>query len=106
MTSDRIASLLKLLERSPDDPRVRFGLASEYEKAGRWEEAVEQLTAYLALAEDEGNGWGRLAHALHELGREEDACAALRKGIAQAEKHGHPSMAFEFDERLEEWTAG
>jgi predicted Zn-dependent protease len=106
MAIDRIESLKKLLERTPEDPRVRFGLAAEYEKAGRWEDTVEQLTAYLALAEDEGNAWGRLAHALRELGREEDACAALRQGIAQSEKHGHPTMAFEFGETLEEWTAG
>lgn len=104
MTTDRIASLLAMLERRPDDARVRFGLASEYEKLGRWDETVEQLTAYLALTEDEGNAWGRLAHALRELGREEDACAALRRGIAQAEKHGHPTMAFEFGETLDEWA--
>jgi predicted Zn-dependent protease len=103
MSTDRIASLSKLLERTPDDPRVRFGLASEYEKLGRWEETVEQLTAYLALAEDEGNAWGRLARALRELGREEDACSALRRGITQAEKHGHPTMAMEFSEQLDEW---
>jgi hypothetical protein len=46
----------------------------------------------------------RLAHALHELGREEDACAALRRGIAQAEKHGRPTMALEFGGLLEEWN--
>jgi predicted Zn-dependent protease len=102
--NERIAQLLRLLERTPDDGRVRFGLAAEYEKAGRWEETVEQLTAYLALADDEGNAWGRLAHALHELGREEEACAALQQGIAQAERHGHPTMALEFEERLAEWT--
>jgi predicted Zn-dependent protease len=102
--NERIAKLHAMLERTPNDARVRFGLAAEYEKAGRWEQVVEQLTAYLALTEDEGNAWGRLAQALHHLGREEDACTALRHGIAQAEKHGHPSMAGEFEELLEEWV--
>jgi predicted Zn-dependent protease len=101
--NDRIAKLRQMLDRSPDDARVRFGLAAEYERERRWEDVVEQLTAYLSMTDDEGNAWGRLAHALHELGREEEACTALRHGIAQAGRHGHPSMAQEFEERLEEW---
>jgi predicted Zn-dependent protease len=104
MENERIEKLVKLLERTPDDARVRFGLAAEYEKLGRWEHVVEQLTAYLALTEDEGNAWGRLAQALHHLGREEDACTALRTGMVQAAKHDHPTMVHEFEELLEEWV--
>jgi tetratricopeptide (TPR) repeat protein len=103
MATERIQSLLTLLERNPDDARVRFGLATEYEKHGLWPQAVEQFTAYLAQADDEGNAWGRLAHALHELGRDEDACDALRRGIEQSERYGHPSMADAFREQLAEW---
>ncbi|HSJ31607.1 MAG TPA: tetratricopeptide repeat protein [Longimicrobiales bacterium] len=103
MPNDRIAALQKMIERSPDDPRARFGLALELEKLGRWEEAAAQLTRYLELTEDEGNAWGRLGNALRQLGRDDEARAAYTRGIAAAAAHGHPSMAAEFEEILEDW---
>jgi E3 SUMO-protein ligase RanBP2 len=99
--SPRIESLLSMLEARPDDPRARFGLALEYERLGRWDEVVEQLRAYLERADDEGNAWGRLGHALRRLGREDEALDAYRRGIDAAIRHGHPSMAAEFEEEME-----
>ncbi|MEX0892262.1 MAG: tetratricopeptide repeat protein [Gemmatimonadota bacterium] len=103
MEDARIHSLQHMLERDPNDTRVRFGLAAEMEKAGRWEAAADHLRAYLALAEDEGNAWGRLGHALRQLGRHEEARAAYQRGVQEAERHGHPTMAAEFEEVLEDW---
>jgi E3 SUMO-protein ligase RanBP2 len=102
MSEQRIDALRRMVERKPDDPRARFGLAAEYERLGRWEEAVRELEAYLAIAQDEGNAWGRLGRALGKLGRDEDARAAYRRGIEEAQRHGHPSMAAEFEETLDE----
>jgi tetratricopeptide (TPR) repeat protein len=96
----RIAALLRMVERNPTDPRPRFGLALEYEKDESWEDVVLQLRQYLELAEDQGNAWGRLGGALRHLGREEEARAAYRTGIAAARKHGHPSMAGELEGEL------
>lgn len=75
----------------------------EYEKADEWESVVRELRAYLDTFEDEGNAWGRLGHALRQLGQEEAARAAYQRGIEEARKHGHPSMAMEFEEVLAEW---
>ncbi|HUH11771.1 MAG TPA: tetratricopeptide repeat protein [Longimicrobiales bacterium] len=105
MENPRIHALHRLVERTPDDPRVRFGLAAEYEKEGRWEDVVRELREYLALTEDEGNAWGRLGHALRELGEEDEARAAYRRGMQEAARHGHPTMAAEFEEVLESWDA-
>lgn len=96
----RIEALKKMLERNPDDARVRFGLAAEYEKEGRWEDVVRELQLYLNATDDQGNAWGRLADALHKLGREDESKEALRRGVDAARRHGHPSMAAEFEERL------
>ncbi len=63
---------------------------------------METLRAYLGRADDEGNAWGRLGHALRELGREEEAREAYRTGVEAAYRHGHPTMAMEFEEVLEE----
>ena len=40
-----------------------------------------------------------------ELGQEEEAREAMEKGIEQAERHGHPTMAEEFREVLADWDA-
>ncbi|HEU0079854.1 MAG TPA: tetratricopeptide repeat protein [Longimicrobiaceae bacterium] len=102
MDNARIDSLRKLADERPDDPRPRFGLALEYERAGRWEEMIAELRAYLARTDDEGNAYGRLGHALRELGRDDEAREAYRLGIAAANRHSHPTMAMEFEEVLEE----
>ncbi|MEW5931318.1 MAG: tetratricopeptide repeat protein [Gemmatimonadota bacterium] len=102
MESSRIDSLRKLAEERPDDPRPRFGLALEFERAGRWEEMIAELRAYLARTDDEGNAYGRLGHALRELGRDDEAREAYRQGIEAANRHSHPTMAMEFEEVLDE----
>lgn len=103
MSTDRIGALERMLQRSPDDPRLRFGLALEYEKAGRRGDAVRELRAYLASSEDQGNGWGRLGALLREAGEDNDASEAYRRGIEAAYRHGHPTMAAEFEAVLEGW---
>lgn len=97
----RIDALKRMLQARPDDPRALFGLALEYERAGRWQEAADSLRAYLARAEDEGNAYARLAKALRELGQDDEARDAYRQGIEVAYRHGHPSMAMEMEEELE-----
>lgn len=102
---DRLAALERMLEKRPDDTRLRFGLALEYLNAGRTEDGVRELTAYLEAAEDEGNGWGRLGAALRDLGRDEEAARAYERGIATADRHGHPTMAEEFRGLLEDLSS-
>ena len=99
----RITALRKMAAAHPEDPRPRFGLALEMEKAERWEDAAAELRAYLSLTDDEGNAYGRLGKALRHLGRDDEAKAAYRDGIDAANRHGHPTMAMEFEEVLEEW---
>lgn len=106
MSSDRRDALQRMLQRNPDDPRPRLGLAMEYEKAGRWADVVRELEAYLARTDDQGNAWGRLAYALRQLGRDQQARAAYQRGIDAANQHGHPGMAAEFEEALEEIENG
>jgi Flp pilus assembly protein TadD len=103
MENPRIAALHRMVELSPNDARLRFGLALEYEKLERWEQVASELREYLALADDQGNAWGRLGRALRELGREGEARESYRRGIDVANRHGHPGMAAEFEEILEEW---
>jgi Flp pilus assembly protein TadD len=103
MDDARIATLRRMAEQHPRDPRPRFGLALEYERRAQWAEAAAELRAYLELAKDEGNAYGRLGHALRELGDDDGAREAYRQGIEAAYRHAHPTMAMEFEEILESW---
>jgi predicted Zn-dependent protease len=102
MTNPRLDTFRRMVERDPANGLARFGLANEAMKAGLFEEAREQLTLYLAGSDDEGNAYGRLAEALVHLGRTDEAREALRQGIAASHRFGHPSMAADFEARLEE----
>lgn len=103
MTSpeDRMRSFERMLEKRPEDSRVRFALAVEYLNGGRTEDGVRELRAYLEASDDEGNAWGRLATALLDLGRPDEARDAYNQGIAAAERHGHPTMVEEFAAQLD-----
>jgi Flp pilus assembly protein TadD len=98
---DRLDVFRQLAAEQPDEPRARYGYANELYRAERWDEAVGELRAYLALAEDEGNAWGRLGDALARLGRVDEAADAYLTGIDQATKHGHSGMADDFAAALE-----
>jgi predicted Zn-dependent protease len=91
-----------MVARNPTNALARFGLANEALKAQLYEEAADNLRAYLDQHEDEGNGYGRLAEALVKLGRVDDARAALHRGIEAARRFGPPGMVNEFEARLEE----
>lgn len=98
----RLESFRAMVAKSPGNALARFGLATEAQKAGLHDEAVEQFRAYLASYADEGNAFLRLAESLAELGRLDEARDALRSGIDAATRFGHPGMAAEMEERLEE----
>ena len=70
MTSPKLDTFRAMVTKHPRHALARFGLANELLKAELYEEAVEQLQAYLELQEDEGNAYGRLAEALTKNGFE------------------------------------
>lgn len=96
---DRLATMRTMAAKQPTNPLARFGLANELLKAGLLDEAEVELAAYLALHDDEGNGWLRYADTLHALGKQDAARAACEKGVEAATRHGHATLVSEFEER-------
>ena len=101
MAEPRIEALRRMAEARPEDPRLQFGLAVELLNAGQVREGAEALRAYLAVAEDEGNGWARLGGALEELGDVNGAREAYARGLEIAAGRGHEGLAEEMREALE-----
>lgn len=102
MTPSRLDTFRAMVAKSPGNALARFGLANEALKAKLYHEAEEHLRVYLGSHDDEGNGFGRHAEALAALGKTSDAAAALRLGMEAAYRFGHPGLANELRDRLEE----
>lgn len=100
MAEARIELFKKMVAADTDNTTVRFGLANELFKLERFEEAANELQAYLDQADDQGNAYGKLAQAFDRLGRIEEARTAYQQGIAAANRHGHPGMAQDFEMAL------
>lgn len=92
----RVETFKKMLESDPENSLVRFGLANEYVKEERYEEAIAALNDYLQRADDEGAAFGMLARAYEKMNRPEQAREAYLRGIEAAQLHGHPSMAEDY----------
>lgn len=96
MAASRIETFKQMLESDPENSLVRFGLANEYLKEERYEEAITTLNDYLQRADDEGAAFGMLARAYERVGQREKAREAFERGIEAANLHGHPSMAEDY----------
>ena len=96
MAATRIDTFKQMLESDPENTMVRFGLANEYLKAERYDEAIAALTLYLQRADDEGAAYGMLAKAYERIGNREKARSIYEKGIEVSMAHGHPSMAQDY----------
>lgn len=94
--TNRIELFQQMLTADPENTSVLFGLAKEYEKAGRDQELIETLNRYLEKVDDEGNAFGMLAAAYERLGKRDEARNAYERGIEAAQRHGHPGMAEEY----------
>ncbi len=99
---NRIEVFEQMIKSEPDNTMVLFGLANEYLKNGDNEKGIETLNNYLEKADDEGAAFGMLSKAYEDLGDIEAARESLKQGIETAMAHGHPTMAAEFRERLDE----
>jgi E3 SUMO-protein ligase RanBP2 len=86
----------------PEDPAPPLRPALEFERAATGSPPPPSCAPTSAWRTTRGNAFGRLGHALRQLGRHDEAREAYRQGIAAAERHGHPTMAMEFEEVLEE----
>jgi Flp pilus assembly protein TadD len=101
MAASRIEVFEQILAGDPSNTAVLFGLAKEYEKSGDDAKLIETIERYLAIADDEGNAYGMLAAAYERAQQNDKARATYQRGIEVANAHGHPGMAEEYRDILE-----
>src|SRR5689334_5115783 len=98
----RLDALLDLHAQDPGDADLLFMIASEHASAGRHAEALPWLQRYVENGRDVGAGWALIADCHEALGDEAAKREALESGIAAALRGGHPTLAGELRERLDE----
>jgi Tfp pilus assembly protein PilF len=106
---DPAARFEQLLATGKDGALLRFGLGSQYLKAGDGPRAVEHLRRAVELDPQYSAAWKLLGKALEETADPKAAGEAYRSGIAAAERRGDKQAAREmavFLRRLEKASGG
>ncbi len=88
MGDDRLKALLAIADTQPEEVMIWYGLANEYVKLERWQEAVDALRRTIALNADYTSAYQLLGTALMKLGQREDARIAWTEGVQVAARTG------------------
>lgn len=88
MSQERIDALKAMADAQPEEAMVWYGLANEYFKLARWQEAAEALTRVVELNADYTSAHQMLGSALSHLGRHDEARRAWTQGVEVANRTG------------------
>ena len=102
MSADRVQVLKGLLTRNPGDSFARYGLAMEYAKLGRLEEAVAEYRTLLGADPNYLYAYFHGGQALERLGRTEEARELYKQGIEAAGLAGDEHARSELQAALEQ----
>ncbi len=86
--TDRIAQLTRLLEMEPNDAFCLYGLAQEYAKAGRPEDAIGYFDRAIAADPSMSYAYFHKARSQESVEDVAGAIATLERGLAAAKKAG------------------
>lgn len=81
---DRLGMVEKMIVAKPDDPFPRYGLAMEYKKLGRHDEAVRAFEELTRVHPSYVPAYLMFGNLLEALGRNEQAAEVYGRGIEAA----------------------
>lgn len=97
---DRLALLQSFVEKSPDDPFPRYGLAMELVNQGRRDEALAAFAELVTRAPSYLPTYLMYGNALAAAARTEEAATIYRQGLEVARAKGDGKTAGELDAAL------
>src|SRR5215467_11373843 len=98
----RLEMLAEFLQQNPGDAFARYGLAMEYSKTGKTEQALAEFGKLLELHPDYTNGYFMAAQTLERNRRTDEAKKMLEKGIEAARRTGNKHALSEMSGMLDE----
>ena len=100
--SDRLSSLLKMLEQDPDDSFLSYGIALEHISADNYREAEKYLSSIIKKDPDYIPAYMQLAQVYENLNLIEKAKNIYRDGIEIAQNNKDSHAAKEMEDFLNE----
>jgi predicted Zn-dependent protease len=91
-----------ILAQNPKDEFARYGLAMEYSKSGKVEEALQEFHKLLAVNPNYTAAYFMAAQTLAGAGRVDEAKKMLNEGIACAKRCGNAHAQSEMEAMLAE----
>jgi len=99
--SERLAKLEQMLERSPTDPFLLYGIALEHKKAGDSARAIEFLDRTLAADAGYCYAYFQKGQVFESQGDTDAAKQAYRDGIDAARRKGDSHALSELEGQLQ-----
>ena len=99
--SGRLQQLEKLLERTPTDPFLLYGIAMEHKKVGDTARALEHFERTLAADPGYLYAYFQRGQTYEALGDLDAARKAYREGVAAAKQKGDAHALSEIEGALE-----
>ena len=96
----RLAFLEKVTAEGTEDPLAWYGLAMEYRKLQRWDEALQTFTTLRTRKPDYVAMYLMCGQMLDEAGRKDEAREWLESGLAAANAKGDSHAASEIQSAL------
>jgi tetratricopeptide (TPR) repeat protein len=100
MQKSRLEMLEEFVRERPTDSFSHYGLALEYTRLGRTDEALQIFQKLLAFNPDYAAAYYQAATLLGKLGRMEEARSLLERGMEVAGRHGDPHTRSEMEQAL------
>ena len=105
MGKSRLETLEEFVRERPTDAFAHYGLAMEYVKAGRPEDALATFQKLLGFNPNYTAGYHQAGLLLTHLGRIEEARAMFSRGIEVAGRNGEHHSKTEMEEALHDLSA-
>ncbi|MBI2956647.1 MAG: tetratricopeptide repeat protein [Acidobacteria bacterium] len=100
MTKSRLEMLEEFTRERPTDAFAHYGLALEYAKAGRSEEALAAFNKLLSFNPNYTAAYQQSGILLSQLGRVEEARQMYQRGIEVTGRNGELHAKTEMEEAL------
>ena len=97
---DRLQALKDLLTENPQDSFARYGLALEYVKQGKLQEAIAEFQTLLSFNPEYGAAYFHMGQTMEKLSRTEEARAIYRQGIEVATRQRNSHARSELESAL------
>jgi tetratricopeptide (TPR) repeat protein len=101
MPDTRLDLLKNMVAQNPTDSFARYGLAMEWARTGKLEQAIEEYRGLLAVNPDYAAAYYHGGQTLEKLGRPDEARALYRKGIEATTRIGDLHTRSEIEAALQ-----